>query len=115
MALAAAALTNAACPQDRMLSCQQDPSLPACWRCQEDGTNWDRSWVTANAVWGSDGGDPIVLLDLAVSKLAEIRLPDAYTVVGGTLLPSTAERPGEMRIRLQEGATLVRVARPVRS
>jgi hypothetical protein len=77
-------------------------------RCDKGQSNANGHWVVGAAAWGSDGGEKIVLLDL-VPSFAEVRLPDSYTMVGGTLLPSTTEQPGQMRIKPDTGTTIIRL------
>jgi hypothetical protein len=91
---------------DPLPPCSEDHSR--CDRCDRRQSHSSDYWIVGEAAWGSDGGESIVLLDL-VPSFAEVRLPDPYTMVGGTLLPSTAERPGQMRIKPDAGATIIRL------
>jgi len=109
--VAAVSLTNAACPETMSQTpfCDQSSAYPECEYCHKGSTNWNDYWVSAAATWGNDGGGRIVLLDIVPSS-AQVRLPDSYTMVGGTLLLSTAAPPGQMMIRPDAGATVIRLA-----
>jgi hypothetical protein len=106
LALAAAApLTNAAC-DPAPTPCQEDPSVFECTLCRQVDPSF---WVDGSAVWDTVGGVKIVILDL-VPSYAAIGLPGSYTIVGGTLLPSTSAPSTQMRIRPDAGATVIRLA-----
>jgi hypothetical protein len=107
VALVAASLTNAACPQEQSYppGCTS-LSDTACDRCAQ-GPGPAAPWAEGKAAWDTYGGETIVRLQIIPA--VEVRLPDAYTVVGGMLLPATTGS-GEMLIKPDAGATRIRLA-----
>jgi hypothetical protein len=104
---AAAALTNAACPQETSSPAHCNGlSDSACDRCGQ-GPGPGTPWAEGSVAWGSYGGETIVRLQIIPA--VQVHLPDAYTLVGGTLLPSPAGS-SEMMIKPDAGATRIRLA-----
>jgi hypothetical protein len=105
--LLAASLTNVACPQEPPFTppCQS-LSDTTCDRCAQGGGS-GAPWAEGTVAWDSYGGETI--LRLRIVTAAEVSLPDAYTVVGGTLLPPPAGA-SEMMIKPDAGATRIRLA-----
>ncbi len=109
--LAAAPLTNAACDP------VQPPSpfgaggaggLPTP-TCEQSPASWAQ-FIEAEAAWGTEAGEPIVLLTLTIPKDKPwLQASRSYAIEGGTLLPSTASQPKVLRIKPDAGATTIRL------
>jgi hypothetical protein len=94
--VAATPLANTAC----------DPPPPPSI-CERSPSDWIGYNVPGQAAWGEDAGERIVLLDLGGGGTTEVRLPATYTIVGGSFLMSTSDRPNQRRIKPEAGATVI--------
>jgi hypothetical protein len=105
--VAAAPLTNAACPpQESFPAYCKGLADSTCDRCGESpgpGTPWAEGSVT----WDSYGGESIVRVQ--ITPAVQVHLPDTYTLVGGTLLSSPAGS-SELLIKPDASATSIRIA-----
>ena len=112
--LAATPLTNAACdPANPTASFGAGGSGGAAGlptpTCEKSPASWAQ-FLYADAVWGTEAGERIVLLTVSnPSDKPWLQAPSSYTVEGGSLLPPTAQAPDLLRIKPDAGATVIRL------
>lgn len=102
--LAATPLTNAGCDLATPPNCPVPRPT-----CERPPAVWAES-MHGQATWATDAGERIVLLSLTSSPDKPwLRASSAYTIEGGTLLPSTAAEPNLLRIKPDAGELRIRL------
>ena len=109
--LAAAPLTNAACDpiaSPSPFGSGGNNGLPVP-TCEQRPEGWAQ-FSQAEAVWGSEAGERIVLLAVTTAKDKPwLVVSPSFAVEGGTPLPPSTAEPDVLRIKPDAGATTIRL------
>ena len=106
---AAIPLTNAACDPASPPTFGSSGVSGATPTCEKIPSSWAQ-FIRIDAVWGTEAGERIVLLTVTnPTDKPWLQAPSAYTIEGGTQLPSTPREPNVLRIKPDAGATTLRL------